>query len=78
MKDFGQWFQEQAPAAPPVAPEPDLPDGIQEVVKTFSDGSGHYIARCRVCDRDYDLDLDRLSDFDSNMSYCGGNPWCTP
>ncbi len=72
MKDFDAWMREAAP------PEPELPDGVREVVKVFSDGSGKYIARCRSCERDYELDLDRIEDFTQDGNYCGGSDRCLP
>jgi hypothetical protein len=77
--DFERWFQQQGhPAAPMPTPEPDLPDGIREVVKLFPDGRGTYLARCRRCERDYEMELDSLDDFDSYYNLCGGSPSCLP
>lgn len=76
--DFERWFQRQAPAVPQAEPEPELPDGIREVLRLCADGSGTYLARCCSCENDYELDLDRLEDFDPDCNYCGGSPRCLP
>lgn len=72
-RTFEQWFSEQR------APEePELPDGINSVVKMFPDGSGTYLARCRRCERDFEMELDRLEDFGPDCLLCGGSPHCLP
>lgn len=36
-----------------------------------------FTVRCRACEKAYDLPCE-LSQFDPDMSYCGGSPRCCP
>jgi hypothetical protein len=78
--DFDRWFsrQGQRGVPPPVQPsEPDdgdLPDGVWYGV---DNGRVVYYARCRSCERTYELPCD-VSEFHEDCNYCGRNPWCCP
>lgn len=53
------------------ATEPELPDGV------WDEGPGRYFARCRSCERDYELCYDP-SEFTEEGNYCGGSDRCIP
>jgi hypothetical protein len=51
--------------------EPELPEGVWE------GSQGVYMARCRSCERDYELCYD-VQDFSEEGNYCGGSDRCIP
>ena len=53
------------------ADEPELPEGVWDY------GPGVYKARCRSCERDYELCYD-VQDFTEDGNYCGGSDRCIP
>lgn len=66
------WFDRlRGIATPPPAPEPELPDFINERA------DGTLEAKCRSCGCWYELPCD-LAEFDPDYSYCGGSGRCIP
>lgn len=51
-------------------PEPDLPEGLFET-------GGRIKYTCKACGQDVELEIDP-AEFDQDMAYCGGSPWCLP
>lgn len=71
MKDFGQWFSEQAPQQAP-QDDDDLPEGVWE-------RDGKYLATCCACERDTEILCDiREIPATDYRHYCGGSPRCCP
>jgi hypothetical protein len=50
--------------------EDQLPDGLFE-------RDGKIMFTCRGCDKSVPLEVD-VSEFDPDVAYCGGSPWCLP
>lgn len=48
----------------------ELPEGVFE-----TDGKLMFV--CRACDQTVELICD-VEEFDPEMAYCGGSPWCLP
>lgn len=53
------------------ADEPELPEGVWESAR------GVFSARCRNCERDYELLYD-WREFTEDGNYCGGSERCIP
>jgi hypothetical protein len=82
MKDFGEWFRQglqpstqSQPAAPVDAARElyplhtEAPDGTDLYIR--------YFAKCRRCERRYELPCDP-EEFTHEGNYCGGSPSCLP
>lgn len=53
-----------------IPPEDPLPDGIFEK-------AGVLMYTCLSCEKALPLDVE-LHEFDPEVAYCGGSPWCLP
>lgn len=73
-KSFDQWLAEQAkPKEPEIIDPEDHPDFPHELWST----GGKIMARCRSCDREYELCYD-WQEFTQEGNYCGGSERCIP
>ena len=37
-----------------------------------------FTACCRSCEKDYEVEIDNISQWDESMNYCGGSQYCLP
>jgi len=37
-----------------------------------------YMACCRSCEKDFEVDIDNVAKWDPSFSYCGGSQYCMP